>query len=307
MFTEQELIERRKYLGASEAAAALGMSPFWTPVDLYLSKIGEGQPIETTIPLMVGTALEPVTLSLFERKTGLRVGNRQKVFVDEETPWRRCTIDGYVHAEKAIVEAKTSGDFRGWGDDETDIPVHYLYQIAHSFSCIPEAVCAYVPVLVGGRTFDVYKTYRDPELIALVREGEQAFMDKVKARTPPAPVNRDDVNALFPNGIKGAQVFASPEIEAMVMRHALAKAKAKEAQQEADAMALAITYYMKDAGELKRMTLTSTKNEVLATWNSTVSNRVDLDMLRTLYPAIAAECTKPSSSRRFLNKLKVSL
>ena len=48
MTREDWLQERRRGIGGSEAAAILGLSPWATPLDVYLDKIGEGEEVEET-------------------------------------------------------------------------------------------------------------------------------------------------------------------------------------------------------------------------------------------------------------------
>lgn len=302
-FTKEQLEHRRKFIGASESASALGMSPWFSQVELYLSKIGEGEPIEETLPMMVGTALEPVTLTLFERETHLKAEERQQVFVDPTTDWRRCTVDGYVHSERAIVEAKTSGDFRGWGEGGDEIPAYYLYNAQHSLACIPEAKKVMFPVLIGGRTFRIYEVQRDEELIDLVREGETEFMERVRQRIPPPPKDRADVLLLHPKD-NGRSIEATADIVALVTDHAKAKAREKALKEEIEFFAKGITAFMGDAGTLKRVSLIGAQGAVIATWNSQTRRTIDSDLVRSRYPDVAKECTKESTTRVLLNKLK---
>ena len=302
-FTKEQLVERRGFLGASESSPALGMSPFFSQVELYLSKVGEGEPIEETIPMMVGTALEPVTLTLFERETQFKVTHRQQQFVDPTTPWRRCTVDGMA-PDGWIVEAKTSGDFRGWGDTYGDVPMHYIYNAMHSLACVPEAEGVYFPVLVGGRTFRNYLVRRDPELVDLVRRGEDDFMDSVRKRRPPEPKDRADVLLLHPRDL-GTSVTADQGIVDLVQAHAKAKAEAKALDEKINLLVRDITAFMGAAGTLKRVTLTGSQGVILSTWNSQERRSIDADALRANYPDIAKAVTKVSSTRVFLNKVKL--
>lgn len=304
-FTAAQLEERRQFLGASECGAALGLSPFFSQVDLYLDKIGEGTPIEETIPMMVGNALEPVTLTLFERESHMTVGLRQQVFIDPVCPWRRCTVDG-IADDDWIVEAKTSGDFRGWGESDDDVPTHYLYNAMHSLACIPSAPGVHLPVLVGGRTFRVYALPRDKELIDLVREGESKFMQHVLTRVPPQPRTMDDTRALYPRS-SGTAVIATPDIEQAALRIAKHKAGVKQLEKMIEADMVHVTSFMKTAGELRRLSLTGTDGSALATWNSAERRTLDLDFIRERYPAIAQEAVKVTPTRTYLNKVKVTL
>lgn len=303
-FTPAQLAERRKYLGASESSAALGLSPWFSPVELFLDKIGQGAPIEETIPMMVGTALEPVTLALFERETGLVADLRQQVFVDENCPWRRCTVDGYT-SDDWIVEAKSSGDFRGWGDADDEIPQHYLYNAMHSLKCIPQAKGVYFPVLLGGRSFELYRVKRDDEMVDLVCKGEELFMERVRNHTPPEPKSVDDVKLLYPRD-NGQSIFASAQIEADAIAIAHYKAEMKSSQEAIDNLMTRVTAFMGANATLRRVTLTGAQGATLATWNTVERNTIDSAKLRQIHPRIAEECTKTSVGRTYLNKYKVT-
>jgi putative phage-type endonuclease len=303
MLTPEQLVERRGFLGASECASSIGLSPFFSQVELYLDKIGDGEAIETTIPMMVGTALEPVCISLFERERHLEVECRQQIFVDETTPWRRCTVDGYLLGEDAIIEAKTSGDFRGWGDGEDDVPQHYLYNAQHSMACIKEAKCVHFPVLIGGRTFRTFTVQRDQELIDLIKKAEHEFMELVRKRRPPKPTTVEDVVKLYPRD-NGLMVTADALIEQKVKDLVTVKANIKQADETRLALLAQITAFMGAASTLKRMTLTGVAGEIIATWNSQDTRRVDNDLLRTKHPEIAREVTRVDTSRVFRTKGK---
>jgi putative phage-type endonuclease len=303
-FTAEQLAERRNFLGASECSAALGLSPFFSPVELFLAKIGNGQPIEETLPMLVGQALEPVVLTLAERDLGEPIILRQQVFVDESTPWRRCTIDGWLDSQSAIIEAKTSGDNRGWGDGDDDIPAHYFYNAQHSLACIPEAKRVIFPVLIGGRTFRVYRVERDAEAIELVKTGENLFMDRVREGVPPEPVSVEDVERLYPRS-SGQVVVATPEVESAAMAIAIAKAQIKALEQKIEAQKLTVTAFMRDAQELARISLTGAQGAILATWNSQERRTIDAQYLRAHYPQIALAATKVSTHRVYLNKVKL--
>lgn len=263
MFTADQLEERRKYLGASESAAALGMSSFFSTYELYLSKQGKGKPIEKTIPMMVGQALEPVCIDLLEREDDLMVVDRQRLFVDDSAPWRRCTIDGYVHSESAIVEAKSSGDFRGWGDGGDEIPLPYLYNIAHSFMCIPEAKKAIFPVLIGGRTYRRYTVKRDNELIDLVRQGEEHFRKTwwEPGIAPPASTS-DDIKLMYPRDFGITKTASVTEAHSISELKAL-KASEKVLKEKIERSEIVVKDLIGDAA-----TLLDVKGAVLATWKT---------------------------------------
>lgn len=261
-FSEAELIERRKFLGASEAGAAVGESPWFSRLELYLSKKGELPPIETTLPMMIGTALEPICLEMCERETGMTIESRQQVFIDQNAPWRRCTLDGYVHSENILIEAKTSGDFRGWGEPGTDeIPLHYIFNAAHSMLVVKEARKVIFPVIIG-RGFKMYEVQRNKALLELVAEAEADFMQLVVSSTPPPPRDRDDLKLRYPRSL-GVTKVTTPEVNAALQALVETKDKIKGLKTAEDELSFRVTSHMGTSE-----TLIGAGGDVLATWKS---------------------------------------
>jgi putative phage-type endonuclease len=300
--TAEQLIERRGFIGASEAAAALGMSSWFTRLQLFQSKKGLGQPIETTIPMMVGTALEPTVLELCERETGMLITDRQKLLVDPTCPWRRCSLDG-IAEDGEPVEAKTSGDYRGWGEGEDDIPLPYLYNAHHTFACMPTATKMYFPVLIGGRTFKQYCIERSEDLVQLVREGEEEFMEFVHSGVAPPATNMDDLRILYPRD-NGQVIEATDEIEQVVSTLAAVKAERKEIEEREEALVLDMKKYLGAHATLRRSHLKSAGGLILATFNTSDVSKFDKDRLKKEHPSMIEDYTSKEPQRRLLLKVK---
>ena len=178
-----QLHDRRLGIGASEAPVILGLSPWRTRLDLWLEKTGHGEPQAETLPMRVGTALEPVVLRAFEDERGVAVTDRQRRFVDPRLPWRWATVDGI--AGSALVEAKTTGSADGWGEPGTDqVPPHYVAQVQHAMACA-ELEIAYIPVLIAARDFRVYEVRRDDTIIAAITDAEAEFWSRVQSGEAP--------------------------------------------------------------------------------------------------------------------------
>ena len=99
--------DRRHYIGASDTPIIIGLSGFSTATELYLEKIGEGEPQEDSKEAKRGRILEPIIGMVFEKVTGLRVeeGFRPK---HPQHPWLAAQIDFSLPDENsAHLEAKT--------------------------------------------------------------------------------------------------------------------------------------------------------------------------------------------------------
>ena len=133
--TEQSLIgtkeERKHRIGGSDFGSVLDVNPYKSRFELVLNKAGvlydffEGNEFTKR-----GEALEDTIIKMFEDATGYQVTDQQKEFVKQNENGNLdlvVHIDGYIHSEEAVFEAKTS-DFKSksWEDG---IPEYYKAQL----------------------------------------------------------------------------------------------------------------------------------------------------------------------------------
>lgn len=297
--TKEQLIERRRYLGASEAAASIGLSNFYTRLQLYLSKKGQEKPIETTIPMRVGTALESTCIEFFEEQMGKPVIRRQQVVYDGQWPVRRATLDGMIEGDTGleVVQAKSSGGhWMGWGKEDDEIPQPVVYQVHQEMICTG-AVVAWVPVIIGSLTFRVYRVQRDTELCELLTTAQKEFWAHVETDRPPPAEEPIDLKLLYPKDL-GRPIMATLEIEAAVHDHAALKEQLKALMEKEKKISLTVKSFMGESAALLDQ-----RGGTLATWKSHEEERIDLDRLRKEQPVIAAEYVKKNTVRKFLNKV----
>jgi putative phage-type endonuclease len=290
------LAERRHGIGASEAAAACGLSPWMSPLELFLQKTGRAPDVEETLPMRAGTALEPVVLRAFEERAGVVVTGRQERVFDRRLPWRWATLDGRVESHRAVVQAKTAGSADGWGEDGSDqIPLHYMLQVQHELACT-ECELAFVPVLFAVRELRVYEIPRSQPVIDALTEKEAAFWQRVLADQPPDAITTEDVRLRWPTD-SGASVSATAEILDALTALAAAKEERKAAELREDALAATVQRFMGDAA-----TLLGPDGKPVATWKSVKSSRLDGKALAAAHPDIANKFRVETSARRFLLK-----
>jgi putative phage-type endonuclease len=180
---------RSNCIGASEIAAAAGLSPYQTPLELYHRKRGEIAPIEDNDAMRMGRLLEPVVKSEFVRETGL-------VFADPNPPMFRhskhepitATPDAIID-ESTLFEAKTAS-WRmksSWGDQDTDdVPPHYLCQCQQQMAVLNAAV-VHLAVLFDGAQLKTFKVLRNDELINLLIAAGLELWERIKDGRPPEP------------------------------------------------------------------------------------------------------------------------
>jgi putative phage-type endonuclease len=196
------LEERRRGIGASEAAAALGLSPYESPRGLYLRKVGLLPEVEETEAMRIGTLMEPVIAQLYQETTGNLIVRHQVFRRHPDAPHLSATIDG-LSAAGYPVEFKAIGHWtaRALGEEDTDqVPEHWLVQ-AHQQMFVMGCERVDFGVLVAGQEFRTFTVPRDEGLIEamLPRLGE--FWGRVGRREPPAeflPVDARIMHVLYP-------------------------------------------------------------------------------------------------------------
>lgn len=298
----QWLAERRKGIGGSDAAAVLGCSPWATPMDVYLDKIGEAQDKEETDAMRFGTILEPVIREEYLRRTGHEVMHSTAMsFVSDAHPFMRANLDGIAKPKGSaprVLEIKTARSADGWGDEGTDeVPIQYNAQVQH-YMAVTGLMVADIAVLIGGSQFRIYTVEADKELHeALIQREHDFWHGHVLARVPPDPINADDVAKLFAKD-NGAAIEAGDEIFAAWDELRDARARAKALAAEIEALELRIKGAMGEAAELRY------RGNVLATWKAARdSSRFDAKAFAAAHPELAAQFSKTTpGSRRFLIK-----
>lgn len=183
------LASRALSLGASEAATALGVSPWAAPIDLWIEKTTGRRTTVENEAMAWGKRLEPVILEEYERRTMSPVFDRQLFVRDDVTPFMSATLDGLTYGKlgRRIVEVKTASSHAdGWGEDGSDqIPDHYRIQVQHQLAIMRDCEAADVAALIGGQQLRIFHIERDEALIQVIREGEELFWDHVIEHTPP--------------------------------------------------------------------------------------------------------------------------
>ena len=130
-------------IGASEAAAIVGLSPWSDPIRLWREKTGRDplRDLAGNAAVRFGTAAEEPLRALFMlQHPELSLSYHAYDFLyQEERPWLRCTLDGELTeiatGEMGILEIKTAelptkADWETWNGK---IPEHYLCQVLHQF------------------------------------------------------------------------------------------------------------------------------------------------------------------------------
>lgn len=160
-FTKEQLEERKRGIGASEAAAVLGLNPYRTPLEVWMQKKGLIETIETPA-MRLGTRLEPVIAEMYQEATGLELATTRTILYPKN-PIIFATPDRIVKGRHKGLEIKTANARMAeqWGEEGTDeVPHYYLIQciLCMAVTDLQEWDLA---ALIGGSDFRIYTIHRD--------------------------------------------------------------------------------------------------------------------------------------------------
>ncbi|WP_316867284.1 YqaJ viral recombinase family nuclease [Ralstonia mannitolilytica] len=182
---------RKQGIGGSDAAAAVGLNPYKSQLELWLEKTGRDadlpkpDPADTTEPVYWGTLLEPIVAAAYTQQTGNRVRKVNAVLQHPSVPFMLANLDREVIGVPGvqILECKTAGEFgaRLWRDG---VPEYVQLQVQHQLA-VTGKHAADVAVLLCGQQLAVHRIERDDDLIARLIELEARFWRYVETDTPP--------------------------------------------------------------------------------------------------------------------------
>lgn len=254
---------RRTGIGGSDAAAAIGISPWKTPFSLWLQKVGEeAETLHETEPMRWGTLLEPIIAAEYARRTGRVLERNTEMLRHPNFGWMIAHLDATVIGENRIVEVKTARDGRYWGPPGTDeVPMTYLMQAHHYLVITGAAVCD-IAVLIGGSDFRIYEIPADDEIAGMVIDHEATFWRYVEQREPPPPIHLSDVVRRWGRlAVKGAVLADRVELLAIEQLRRIRDDRATlDAMEEANKAV--VLQALADKGEA----LVDDAGNVLATW-----------------------------------------
>lgn len=309
--------DRSRFLGGSDAAAVMGLSPWATPVELWEQKTGrkaKEAPSEQAQRIYDrGHRLEPFIRDMVLdklRANGLDVElvTYNERYVDPEHDFLSCEIDfeliltGEVVIGDEVVtlerehingDAKSVTGFarKKWGDEDTeDVPIEYAAQFMHGLMVTGRRLCL-VAALKSFDDVDIYWVRRDDETIEGMRQKLVTFwVDHVLADVPPDPIEFSDIKALFPND-NGKAIEATVEIASKVRDLAEIKKRIKGLEEDAELLQFAVAEYISPNASL------TYDGKEIATWKGQIDTRLDGKALKEAHPDIAAQFTKTKTVR----------
>lgn len=197
---EEWLAGRMRGIGGSEAAAAVGLSPWQTPLELWKMKIGAEAPKDLSGNAAVekGNEMEPVLRDFYAAThPEYRVYHfPYDILFQEKRPWLFATLDGELHEESGrigVLEIKTAtpngkSGWEKWSNGQ--MPTNYWTQVLHQLLATNYDFVRLFAALYsmnGDITLREYEIEREDVAadLAWLASSEEKFWEKVQRQEMP--------------------------------------------------------------------------------------------------------------------------
>lgn len=312
MNRDQWLKDRKNYLGGSDIAALLGLSPYNIALDVFFDKTSDVVEDRGNKFTDFGIRAEPLIAEWYSRVKGVSLEIHDTPIYHKEHPFLAANIDRWVNNKEYILECKSASKYKRkeWGEEGTDqIPDHYLCQVAwYALICNVDKV----DIAVYFRDFDsdeidvnddnsaIYTYHKNPEFEKkLVEIAHDFWINNVLTEIPPTyDGTKKYISSMYPssNG-KGKTVNA--DIKRKIESLKSLKEDGKKLEETIDKLKLDIKEYMQDYD-----ILVNEDGEVMASWkNTSPRSYFDLNKLKEECQDIYLKYTNEAKqSRIFLIK-----
>jgi putative phage-type endonuclease len=298
---------RKTGIGGSDAAAAIGLNPYMSPLELWLDKTGRDaglakpNPHDTTEPIYWGTLLEPIVAAAYTQQTGRRVRKVNAVLQHPSIPFMLANLDREIVGVPGvqILECKTAGEFgaRLWREG---VPEYVQLQVQHQLA-VTGKQAADVAALLCGQKLEVHRIERDNELIARLIPLEAQFWQYVTSDTPPPADGSESADRalrhLYPGNASTIDFTDDRRLSTTFADLVAVRAEIEMREQQETSLKQTIQQAMGDASralfETGDVSFKRSKN----------SDGIDLKRLLADHPELEPQyaITKPGSRRFLIN------
>ena len=303
-------------VGGSDVATIFGLSPWTTPLELWLIKKGRMKPAvkSNALQLEMGHLLEPIAAHFYAVKTGNIVTDDTHLYQHADFPYALADFDRRFQrasdGEPGILECK-SCTFHHAGDWANDaIPLYYELQLRFYLSVADVNIGAFSALWGNNPDVDMAmpEIQRDRAKEDMIFERLDQWIWSLQHDKPPTMAGIDPKLAMASLArIYTASNPALPTVELPAkyekhLRRILSlngqiedcKADIKKYETEVQAHAARIAEVMADH---EHGVLETTGDKILIDFVTRTTNRTDTKKLKAEYPKVYGEVIKTSQSR----------
>ncbi len=180
--------QRAKGIGASEIPAIAGLSPFTTPLDVYLRKLGLVESQESD-QADLGNELEASIARAAAKRWGLSLAPSPGTLAHPQHPLVLATPD-FLEEPDGALEVKNVG-YRMMGRWTEGLPDYVESQVQVQLAVLGRPR-GHVAALLGGRDLELFGVTADAETQGMLLEIAERFWCDHVARMVPPPVDGSD-------------------------------------------------------------------------------------------------------------------
>lgn len=304
-------------VGGSDVAAIFGVSPWTTPLELWLIKKGRIKPPEKSNAdqLQMGHLLEPIAAYWYGQKSGNAVTEDTNLYQHADHPYALANFDRrFIRAsdgEPGILECKSctyhkAGD---WAEDA--IPLYYELQLRFYLAVADVDIGAFsavwgnnpdndlaMPEIVRDRAKEDMIFERLEEWIWSLENDKPPTMQDVKPK-----LALESLARIYGSSQKGLPTvefsgrYEKPLRKIARLQEELStrNAEIKKLEKEIEAHSVRIAEAMK---EHEHGVLTTTNDKLLIDFVTRKTRRPDSKALKQKYPSVYDEVLKTSESRK---------
>lgn len=304
------LNDRSTFIGSSDAAAILGVSPWKSELALYQEKIGEFHEEITPEKQKIfnrGKKFEPLILEmlleeLIDRGHDVEEITRNERLRDPELHFLASESDMVLRIDGEIIsaEAKSVNGFASklWGEPETDdFPIYYQCQTMHDLMVKRRNKCV-VAALIGTDDLRIHWIERDEEIIQAIRTKEIEFWERIQRRDPPEPTDPEDIKRLYQID-SGIVLEADEELLELIAQASSKKSELKAAETNYEVLSTMIKARMGEAA------LVLHNGQKLATWKSNKASS-KTDWKDAFYELVLHTVISPADVGSIIKKFTVT-
>src|SRR5262249_42227640 len=179
---------RRNFIGGSDARIIMGNDEA-ALLRLWREKRGEGEPEDLSGNLIVqlGKATEELNVSWYERNSGHRVIDRQRLVKHSAISFMAATLDGVVEGNGAIFEAKF---MLPWSFSEEAAAEKHMAQVQHNM-WVTHLRTSVLSIITGGGKWVEINIPMDPLYLSVLVSAEKKFWRCVQSGEPPHLTNAE--------------------------------------------------------------------------------------------------------------------
>ena len=309
-------------VGGSDVAAIFGVSPWTTPLELWMIKKGRMKPAakSNAKQLEMGHLLEPIAAHFYAQRTGNIVTEDTNLYQHADHPYALANFDRRftraADGERGILECKscTYHKAEDWADDA--IPLYYELQLRFYLAVADVNIGAFSAIWGNNPDTDLATPdiVRDQAKENMIFERLDEWIWSLEHDKPPTMADVAPKLALESLArIYGASKTGLPTIEFSkkyenpLRRIALLQGKITECnreiktyEKEIEAHSVRIAEIMK---EHEHGVLETTTDKLLIDFVTKTTRRPDSKALKEKYPTVYSDVLKASESR----KIKVSV